>query len=611
MVCLLKGATALPMAAFDAARLLARSSAERVTALPGPPTLFSSLLDLAETGARRPVVAAHRRSSAPSSVPAELFRRMRAELPFEPVTTGYGLTEATAMCSITRADDDPEHVADWNGGTPIDDIEIKVVDDAATTRPLGAPGELLVRGYNVMRGYYDDPDATADGDRARRLAAHRRHRGRQRARRLPDHRPEEGHLHLRRLQRVTRRGRGPARRRSTPSPRSRWSACPTTASARSASRSSSPAPASTSNPKQVIAWAREHMANYKVPRRVEIVDALPLNASGQGAEDRAARAPRRPRPRRGGDVTATGPDDREVDAARLSRLLGVAVTDVEVLDETAGSANRMRLRLTYAEATSALPEVMFLKRNLADFSFPAEMYSTEVRIYRDVLPGLGIEQPAVYAIEAADDDVAFTILMEDLGTRPGARVGYVLDPTTARRGRQPAGHAVPAAHRLVGRRPAHRRAPVGDTGHDQPADAVLGADRAAPGSPPPRAGPPGPARRRRPLAGGRLVDGVRPADRSQRLDGAHVAARRRARQQRVLRRRRSGRAARLAALPAGLLGARCGVPPHLRARRRRSSGQRARAARGLPRAPRGWRCIACRPPTRPGSSTASTRSTAC
>ena len=91
----------------------------------------------------------------------------------------------------------------------------------------------------------------------------------------------------------------------------------------------------------------------------------------------------------------------------------------------------MRLALEYAPgAGHGLPTAMFLKRNLADFDFPAEMYSTEVRIYRDVLPGLAIPKPDVYAIDAAADDVTFTILMEDLGTRPGARLGIVTEPTT-------------------------------------------------------------------------------------------------------------------------------------------------------------------------------------
>ena len=55
---------------------------------------------------------------------------MLAELPVEHISTGYGLTEATAMCSITRPGDSPDTISTWNGGTPVDDIEIRIVDDA-------------------------------------------------------------------------------------------------------------------------------------------------------------------------------------------------------------------------------------------------------------------------------------------------------------------------------------------------------------------------------------------------------------------------------------------------------------------------------------------------
>lgn len=128
---------------------------------------------------------------------------------------------------------------------------------------------------------------------------------------------------------------------------------------------------------------------------------------------------------------------RTVDAARVNELLaarhpGVEVDAVEVLADTSGSANRLRLGVTYRPGADAgLPPTMFLKRNLERFSFPISMYTTEVRVYRDVLPGTGVEAPAVYAIEAAGDDAEFTILMEDLGARAGARIGFVLDPTTA------------------------------------------------------------------------------------------------------------------------------------------------------------------------------------
>lgn len=129
-------------------------------------------------------------------------------------------------------------------------------------------------------------------------------------------------------------------------------------------------------------------------------------------------------------------DGRALDPARLTALLavrhpGVEVVGCEVIDDSSGSANRVRLRLEYAPgADRGLPTTMFLKRNLERFNFPPEMYRNEVRIYRDVLPGSGVETPAVYAIDAHDDDVTFSLLMEDLAARSDVRIGHVLDPTT-------------------------------------------------------------------------------------------------------------------------------------------------------------------------------------
>jgi aminoglycoside/choline kinase family phosphotransferase len=127
---------------------------------------------------------------------------------------------------------------------------------------------------------------------------------------------------------------------------------------------------------------------------------------------------------------------RALDAARLNELLrvdhpDVSVESVRVIDATDGSASRVRVAVAYEPGCDAgLPPTIFVKRNLEQFNFPSEMYSTEVRIYRDVLPALEVEQPAVYAIEAVDDRVEFTILMEDLGARSGGRLGIVTQPNT-------------------------------------------------------------------------------------------------------------------------------------------------------------------------------------
>ncbi len=96
-----------------------------------------------------------------ATVPVELIRRMREELTFTTVLTAYGLTEATGVVTMCRHGDDAETIA-TTSGRAIPGVEVRVVDDAATSVPAGEPGEVVVRGYNVMAGYFDDPAATAE-----------------------------------------------------------------------------------------------------------------------------------------------------------------------------------------------------------------------------------------------------------------------------------------------------------------------------------------------------------------------------------------------------------------------------------------------------------------
>ena len=128
---------------------------------------------------------------------------MREKLGFENVVTGYGLTEAHGIATMCRHDDDPETIA-TTSGRAIPGVEIKLVDDDGKEVGVGEPGEVLVRGYNIMKGYLDNPEATAEAIDDRRMAAHRRHRDRRRSRQPLDHRPQEGHVHRRRLQRLSR-----------------------------------------------------------------------------------------------------------------------------------------------------------------------------------------------------------------------------------------------------------------------------------------------------------------------------------------------------------------------------------------------------------------------
>ncbi|MEU9350584.1 FadD3 family acyl-CoA ligase [Streptomyces griseoloalbus] len=144
---LIRGATALPLAVFDADRVLELVEKERVTVLPGPPTLYHSLL---EAHAGRDLSSLRVAVTGSADIPVELVRRITTELPFTHLMTGYGLTEAGTV-TASRPGDPYEAVA-TTVGRPCEGFEVRVADD----------GEVLVRGYSVMRGYLDDPGATAE-----------------------------------------------------------------------------------------------------------------------------------------------------------------------------------------------------------------------------------------------------------------------------------------------------------------------------------------------------------------------------------------------------------------------------------------------------------------
>ena len=149
VVGLLTGATLYPMATFDIDSLMDVVEHERITVLPGAPTIFQTVLD-------SPQRAAHDLSSlrlavtGAASVPVVLIERMQAELAIDTVLTAFGMTEAVVV-TMCRPGDDAHTVATTNGRA-VPGMEIRA----------GERDELLVRGDNVMLGYLDDPDATAE-----------------------------------------------------------------------------------------------------------------------------------------------------------------------------------------------------------------------------------------------------------------------------------------------------------------------------------------------------------------------------------------------------------------------------------------------------------------
>ncbi|MEU6915305.1 FadD3 family acyl-CoA ligase [Streptomyces olindensis] len=160
IACLMRGATMIPQPVFDVTTVLANIAAERVSVLPGPPTLLQSLLD-------HPARDAHDLSAlrlvvtGAAVVPLRLVERLRGELGVDTVLTAYGLSEAGGVVTMCRRGDDPTVIASTSGRA-IPGTEVRVADPAGRPLPPGAPGEVLVHGFNVMTGYYEDEAATAE-----------------------------------------------------------------------------------------------------------------------------------------------------------------------------------------------------------------------------------------------------------------------------------------------------------------------------------------------------------------------------------------------------------------------------------------------------------------
>ncbi|HEY5384366.1 MAG TPA: FadD3 family acyl-CoA ligase [Acidimicrobiales bacterium] len=273
------GATMLPEPVFDVDRVLARVAAEDVTVLPGPPTLYQSILD-------HPQRAQHDLSSlrvavtGSADIPVELIRRVDDELPFSNIVTGYGLTEAGTACA-TSADDDAEAVA-TTVGRPRPGFELRLVGDDGDDAETGASGEVVLRGGSIMAGYLDDPEETqkvlsADGwlrtgdlgelDEAGRLRI---------VGRVKDMFIVGGfNAYPAEIENALLRHQAVQQAAVIGIPDQRLGEVGMAFVVVSGDTSGD----------DIIEWSRNEMANYKVPRVVELVDALPLNATGKVLKD--------------------------------------------------------------------------------------------------------------------------------------------------------------------------------------------------------------------------------------------------------------------------------------------------------------------------------------
>lgn len=160
LVGLLHGCAIYPMTTFDADAALALIESELITMIPGAPTIFLGLLE-SPAFATTDTSSLRFANTGAANVPVALVERLQAELTFDLVITAFGMTECVVATMCRRGDSD-ETVA-TTCGKAIDGMETAIADPKTGEHlPAGQEGELLLRGSQVMLGYLDDPAATAE-----------------------------------------------------------------------------------------------------------------------------------------------------------------------------------------------------------------------------------------------------------------------------------------------------------------------------------------------------------------------------------------------------------------------------------------------------------------
>ncbi|MBR1221837.1 AMP-binding protein [Bradyrhizobium sp. U87765 SZCCT0131] len=161
LACVSAGATMVfPGEAFDPGAALAAVAEERCTALHGVPTMF--IAELAHPDFRSFDLSSLRTGiMAGSPCPIETMKQVVAQMNMSEVTIAYGMTE-TSPVSFQSSTTDPMERRVTTVGRIQPRLEAKVIDAEGNVLPRGATGELCVRGYSVMQGYWEDPARTAE-----------------------------------------------------------------------------------------------------------------------------------------------------------------------------------------------------------------------------------------------------------------------------------------------------------------------------------------------------------------------------------------------------------------------------------------------------------------
>ncbi len=282
MTCLMnagmyQGATSILLPRFDAEAVFGLMQKHKVTIFAGVPTMYWGLVNYKEPKFDYDFIAKNLRiaMSGGAALPLQVLKDFEARFNV-PIMEGYGMSEGSPVVTFNHLEDEriPGSI-----GKPVWGVEVKLVDENDKEVPVGEKGELLYRGHNVMKGYYKRPDANA-----KTLKGGWLHSGDVAIK------DERGYYYIvdRTKDMVIRGGLNVYPREveetmikheaislvaviGVPDPKMGEEIKAYVVLEKGATATSS----------ELIAWTKEHIAAYKYPRQLEIIDALPMSATGK------------------------------------------------------------------------------------------------------------------------------------------------------------------------------------------------------------------------------------------------------------------------------------------------------------------------------------------
>ncbi len=276
---LLAGATLVLVQRFDADAVFTAMRQHRVTIFAGVPTMYIALLNLPDAGARHDLAEIGRNLrlglSGGAAMPVEVIRQCEQRFQMI-ILEGYGLTETSPVATFSFLD--TERLA-GSVGQPLWGTQVRIVDGAGAEVPAGETGEVVIRGHNVMKGYYQRPEATAAAIRGGWF--HSGDIGRF---------DGQGNLFI-----VDRMKDMIIRGGFNVYPRELEEVLMTHAAVAQAAVIGVPhtthgeevmavivcKPGRSATPEEIVGWCRLRMAAYKYPRLVDIVASLPMTPTGK------------------------------------------------------------------------------------------------------------------------------------------------------------------------------------------------------------------------------------------------------------------------------------------------------------------------------------------